>query len=110
MTGSVIIRHGYTIDDAGCIHHHDAPASWEEADALAGRRVDRRRAYAVVDGELMQLVRWSQPCTGCFEAPECTMYSMETARGQGCSECGFTGRRREGAFVEYEIIEAGRSS
>ncbi|MBS9476221.1 hypothetical protein [Ancylobacter radicis] len=110
MSGSIIIRHGYTIDDAGRIHYHEAPASWEQADALAGRRVDRRRSYAIIDGSLTELVHWSQPCTGCFEAPEYTSYDMETTKGHGCRECGFTGRVRCGAFIECEIIEAGRQS
>lgn len=108
MSGSVIIRNGYSIDEAGRIHHDDVAATWEQADALAGRRVDRRRSYAIMGGELHELVRWSQPCTGCFEAPECTSYDMETTKGHGCVECGWTGRVRLGAFAEYLIAEAGR--
>jgi hypothetical protein len=108
MSGSVFLRRGYSLDDAGRIHYDDVSATWEQADALAGRRVDRRRAYAIINGDLCELVRWSQPCTGCFEAPECTMYDMETTRGHGCCECGYTGRVRQGSYVEHSIAEAGR--
>lgn len=98
MTGSVIRRLGTTVDDAGLIHHDDQPATWADADALAGRRVDRRRCYAIMQGEdgqqeLCDLARWTGPCSGCttgYEGP-----------GGGCAECGFRGVVRNAAWVPW---------
>lgn len=63
-----------------------------EAAILAGQRVDRRRAYALWSGFVCIVSNWTQPCSGCHEGYE---YSDNAFRGGGCSECGYTGRRRE---------------
>lgn len=99
MAGSVIQRNGTTTKPDGTIEHEDVPATWETADALAGHRVDRRRTYAIIDGELCDLARWSDACTGCTEVPEMT---IGPDRGIGCHECGHTGRRRNSYFVPYQ--------
>lgn len=107
----VIRRLGSRIDDQGRIHYDEQPATWADADTLAGRRVDRRRCYAIIandDGlpELCEVVRWSQPCTGCTDSPEMTTLPE---RGFGCSECGYTGRVRSAQWVPAETMEAARN-
>lgn len=99
MAGSVIQRKGTTITDAGVIVHDDASMPWEAADELAGHRVDRRRTYSIIDGELCDLASWTEACTGCTEVPEMT---MGPDRGCGCHECGYTGHRRNSYFVPYQ--------
>ncbi|WP_454917325.1 hypothetical protein [Xanthobacter sediminis] len=101
MTGSIIERFGTSIDDVGDIHHDDRPCSWERGDELAGRWLDRRRVYAVIDGEVCDLVTWSAPCSGCCEG----LWLSDAARGAGCRECGFTGRRRRAQFVPARLCE-----
>lgn len=94
MTGSVIVRGETAIID-GRIHHDDQPLSWEDADERAGRRLDRRKAWAFVQGELCESVSWTQACSGCS-------YGFED-RGGGCDECGYHGRVRRGQWVPAQF-------
>lgn len=81
----VIERHGHHIDDAGFIHYDDRPISWVRAEYLAGRKLDRRRNYAIVDGTICQSAQWTALCSGCD--------------GAGCHECGHTGKRRQACWI-----------
>lgn len=94
MAGSVIERRGTTIAEGGVIVHDDVPSTFEAAEMIAGRRLDRRRAYAIIDGEVAESCMWSQACSGCYEGRD-----SHNATGNGCSECGYTGRRRLGQWV-----------
>lgn len=91
---AVIERHGHSIDAAGFIHYDDRPATYKQADQMAGRRLDRRRNYAIIDGAVFESARWSQACSGCSIG-----WGSLNGCGSGCSECGYTGRRRSGAWV-----------
>lgn len=91
---TVIERHGHTIDAAGYIHYDDRPTTYERADQLAGRRLDRRRSYAIIDGQVTESCQWSQACSGCYEG-----HNIGSGTGIGCRECGHTGRRRSGSWV-----------
>lgn len=88
-----IIRHGHTVDERGYIHYDETGIDWLEADAKARFRLDRRKNWAFVDGELCESVHWSQGCSGCCGGFE--------SRGMGCSECGYQGIVRSGAWVLY---------
>jgi len=97
VPGSVIRRLGHTISDDGRIDYQDEPAAWTDADALAGRRVDRRRCYAIITGdngrpELCESVAWAAPCSGCSDG-------WGEDRGEGCDECGYHGVVRNGAWI-----------
>ncbi|MFT5815942.1 MAG: hypothetical protein ACI9VT_003720 [Psychroserpens sp.] len=72
----------------------DVAISFEEADRIAGFRLDRRRNYCVIDNEVRQLARWTQACSGCADDSE---YSSST-RGSGCGECGYHGVVRSGWY------------
>ena len=107
MPGSVIRRLGHTISDDGLIRYQEEPAAWHEADALAGRRVDRRRCYAIIAGddgepELCEIVRWTAPCSGCSD-------DICEGRGAGCHECGYQGVVRNGAWVPASMTDAARA-
>lgn len=98
--GNVIERLGHSIDDDGRIHYDERQSSFEAADALAGRRVDRRRNYCIMDGKLHEAASWTQPCADCTDGGE-----YPSGPGVGCSECGYHGVVRSGMWVEYEISE-----
>lgn len=100
MTGSVIVRGETTIDDRGYIHHDDQPISWDEADKRAGRRLDRRKAWAFVEGQLCESATWTQACSGCA-------YGFEE-RGGGCHECGYHGVVRCAQWVPAILSQAVR--
>lgn len=78
--------------------------SIEHAEELAEKRLDRRRNYAVIEGQLCSLVRWTDACSGCFEFGEygglAHLYGYDKKRGchvgAGCDECGYTGRPQNG--------------
>lgn len=94
MTGSVIARKNGV----------DTPLTFKQGDALAGFRLDRRKAWAFIETErdgidLCEMITWSQHCTGCCEYPEMT---TPPGRGSGCHECGYTGRVRRRQFVPAE--------
>lgn len=86
-----IERRGYHVDDKGHIHYDEAPTSWDRIDAIAGRRMDRRKSYAIIDGEVCSMVRWTARCSGCSEGHE--------SPGSGCEECGYHGVVRNGAWA-----------
>lgn len=90
MAGSVIERISTEIEH-GIIKHDDRPSSFEAAEKLAARRLDRRRAYAIIGGEVREAASWSQACSGCYEGRD-----ISNGTGSGCSECGYTGRRKQG--------------
>jgi hypothetical protein len=91
--GRVIERGETTIGDDGLIYHDDKPLTWEEADARAGRRLDRRKAWAFVKGQLCEAISWTQACSGC------SYDNGFDARGGGCEECGYHGVRRESMWL-----------
>ncbi len=86
-----IERLGHTVDDCGFIHYDDRETTYERVERIAGRRLDRRKNYAVIDGKVAEAAGWTQGCSGCWGTFEHT--------GHGCSECGYTGRRRVGFWV-----------
>lgn len=93
MSGSVVERFGTTIVD-GLIHHDDRSVAWADADQRAGFRLDRRKAWAFIEGRLGESVRWVQSCSGCS-------YGFES-RGGGCDECGYHGVVRCAMWMPYD--------
>lgn len=91
---------------------------WDEAERLAGRRLDRRKAYYCREDRqpegddsffpgvsLFVYGEWSDACSGCTES-EMGHYTMGSAeRGVGCDWCGYTGRKRDGMFFPVDIPE-----
>lgn len=67
-----------------------------EAKAMAGEMsLDYRKRYATDGVELLELAKWTGPCSGCTEEP----YPGEIV-GSGCHECGYTGKRRHAVWVK----------
>lgn len=89
-----IERHGHTVDGQGFIHYDDRPITYEQADMIAGKRLDRRRNYAVINGAVHEAEHYTMACSGCYEGTH-----MDSAKGHGCNECGYTGRRRHGYWA-----------
>jgi hypothetical protein len=69
----------------------DRRISIDDAEKMAGVKLDRRRVYGVVkEGELCFMASYTIRCSGCTEDSE---YSFSLI-GSGCRECGYTGKRR----------------
>jgi len=85
----VIERLGTTIDEHGYIHHNDQPAPFEYAELLAGIKLDRRKNYAIINGEVCESAEWTMECTSC--------------EGGGCYECGYQGKVRRAQWVPTPI-------
>jgi hypothetical protein len=78
-----VVRCHKTSIRRGEIVHDDRPICWARADAIAKRRLDRRKNYAVIKGQVCSAINWTQPCSGCRLGHE--------DRGGGCEECGYHG-------------------
>ncbi|ADJ24795.1 hypothetical protein Hden_3000 [Hyphomicrobium denitrificans ATCC 51888] len=97
--------------------------SAREAERILGHRVDRRRKYAFDPKPaygmpcVLQIVRWTDSCSGCFEGGEygglAHNYDWDDSAqcrvGIGCDECGYSGKVRREEWVPY-LPEAGRAA
>lgn len=72
----------------------DRPTTYERLERRFRRKLDRRRRYAVVHGELCEAGSWSEGCSGC--------------NGSGCHECGYQGRRRVSMWMPVSVGDAMR--
>ncbi len=99
---SVIERYGHSVNDSGQIIYDDRPVSLEKAESLYGSKLDRRRNYCIINGEVCITVSWSSACSGCSVGME----NVICERGGGCYECGYTGRRCHSVWMPYrELIK-----
>lgn len=89
---------------------------WDELERLAGRRLDRRRKYEIFEGEVCEIGYWVGPCSGCHETMDGHPFPGQTydkngvALGAGCSECGYTGKRRHYEAIPLWAADAGREA
>ena len=73
----------------------DHPSTYEEAEKIHGKKLDRRRNYGIVNG-LVSALHWhTAACSGCADDSE---YSC-ASRGSGCGECGYHGVVRSGMYI-----------
>ena len=95
----VIRRIRTFVNKRGFVVNVERPESWEVAERVAGCRLDRRRCYAIIKGEVRVETRWTQACSGCYEG-------NDTARGigSGCRECGGKGRVRCGFWAPLSAV------
>jgi len=88
----------------------------EEAETLAGKRLDRRRRYFLSTpyGEKPQVcyLGWyTMSCSGCFESGDymglAHNYPYDQKAkchiGAGCEECGYTGKRRLPVYIPHDL-------
>jgi hypothetical protein len=83
----------------------------EEAEKLAGKRLDRRRTWFLFDGDVCYDGKFVRPCSGCFETGEygsgSENYPFDKKAGchvgSGCEECGYTGKRRDGFPIPHDF-------
>lgn len=95
---------------------------FQEAEKIAGERLDRRRQYykhsaegkavdnpyafngsdGMPNAKLFTYGEWVSSCSGCSEWNE----SCPPDRGAGCRECGGTGRRRHGMHTPVSEKES----
>jgi len=83
MAGKVRERRLTVVD--GFLTSRDFRSSFTKDDKAAGKRLDRRRNYCIIRGEVCVAADWTRQCSGCD--------------GSGCHECGHTGKRRESMWV-----------
>lgn len=76
--------------------------SIEEAEKLAGTRLDRRRKWFLWDGEVCYEGKFTHVCSGCSCDGEYPC-SCCNERGAGCHECGYTGRRRSSFPIPHNL-------
>lgn len=69
--------------------------TWREAERRVGRKLNRRRTYAIVGDDVCEIATWTSACSGCSEGRD---YAVDEI-GAGCTECGFTGKRRTSMWV-----------
>lgn len=82
---------------ADMIFHRDRPISWRTADKIAGRRLDRRKNYCVINGQVCSAARWTARCSGCSHGYD--------DRGGGCHECGYHGVVRQNMWFPDDGAE-----
>ena len=74
----------------------DLPTTFEAVEKEFNiERLDRRRNYCVINGEINFLYRYRRACTGCSDG----RYWVTVNRGGGCEECGYHGVVRVGTYV-----------
>lgn len=99
---------------AGAVHKRDdpdgpeTPVSWDEADRLAGRRLDRRRRHMIIRGQVCELAVETVACSGC--SCDCGDGYPCYHGAAGCHECGYTGKRRWAIWVPITSAEAWRAA
>lgn len=79
----------------------------EDESAPSGRR--RVLVHRTPDGEEGYIARWTEACSGCFEAGDYNGLAQNYAFdekagcrvGIGCDECGYTGKRRSEWFIPF---------
>lgn len=82
----------------------------DKAEKIAGKILDRRRKYALIDEKVCAMVHFTEACSGCFEGGEymglASNYGYDKKSGcyvgSGCSECGYTGKRRVSVWIPEE--------
>jgi hypothetical protein len=79
---------------------------YQEAELILNTRLDRRMKCFHEDtqdafqtfggGPIYTYGEWTQECSGCTESYMGQYYTGQPGKGIGCSECGYTGKRRQG--------------
>lgn len=63
----------------------------KEAEEKSGMKLDGRKKYFIWHGEVCTSQGYASACSGC--SPDCEYTAV--AKGAGCHECGYTGKRRQ---------------
>lgn len=102
--------------------------TWQEAEQIAGCRLDRRRQYykhsergRTVDnsyafngsnntpiGKIFTYGEWTRECSGC--SCDCGDGYGCSHGASGCEECGYTGKRREGMHTPIDLDDLMRTA
>jgi hypothetical protein len=89
--------------------YNEEPTTWEHLEKLAGHRLDRRKSYCVISGQVCEAVSWVDSCSGCFETEDghpVGSYLFHPKHrchvGSGCEECGYRGIRRNAQWIPID--------
>lgn len=83
--------------------------SWQDVEKRLGRKVNRRKKYRIIDGEVCDHSTYTQTCSGCFNTwegydPPGTKYDKNgIALGFGCECCGYHGKVRESTWYPISM-------
>jgi hypothetical protein len=86
-----IERFGTIFLDNGTFTHDDRPTTYERLEAIVGHRLDHRKRYALIEGQVAEVVDWTACCSGC--------------EGSGCHECGYHGKIRASQWVPLILTQ-----
>ena len=102
--GTVIQRLRTRIDKHGAIRHTERASTFAEAEQRHGSRLDRRRNYAIIRGQVCVISTWTATCT------EYSEDSYGSGYGYGCTACQQTGRARQSMWIPLSGPYAKRRS
>lgn len=105
---TIKIRHGHTIE-GGRIRYNEEATTWEHLEKLAGRRLDHRKSYCVIRGQVCESASWVDSCSGCFETEDGHPVGHYPSHpkhgchvGAGCEECGYHGVVRQSMWLPID--------
>lgn len=96
--------------------------TYQEAEKILNAKLDRRKTYYYENSEdafrmfgggpIYTYGEWTQSCSGCRETEDgynVGEYPWDEKNkcwiGAGCSECGYTGKRRDGWYAAVDKAE-----
>lgn len=79
---------------------YDRVTTYEHLERRFSRKLDRRRNYCVVNGELCEAGYWTEGCSGCN--------GFGPQAGSGCHECGYRGNVRVSMWIPISACDAMR--
>ena len=85
---TVMVRLGH-VSKNGRIKYIEEVTTYEKAEELCGHKLDRRKNYCIINGEVCDSGSWTQECSGCD--------------GAGCDECGYQGKTRESMWLSLRL-------
>lgn len=104
MSGKVIKRR-FTFNKYNQIKEViDETSTYSVAEKIAKKRLDHRRNYAIINGQVCVFEQFTRPCSGCSCDGEYPC-SCCNERGAGCEECGYTGKVRSGYWMPFDGSE-----
>lgn len=91
-------------------HPYFQVINWREAETILGYKVNRRYKYFkhtqkgisadwLTEYKVFTYSEWTEECSGCSEYID----GHKIYDACGCSECGYTGKRRDGMHAPYFI-------
>jgi hypothetical protein len=95
----VLVIAGQVIEPDGTVRLDGREVPFDEADKIAGVRLERCKDYAVIDGVVCEAAEFVQACPACYEGDD-----LIDETGCGCHECGHTGRMTMSLWIPLPTL------